>query len=174
MKKITSAMVGFLVLVLVFAMAVTAENIKEGKWSIKMITKIEGMPVDAAAKMKEEMNNMPPEAAAMMKQMSGKMNIEMGANDQGITTTVTQCVTAQNPVPDTKLPANCQETHEMNGNVVNFHVACNNKDLQLDSTGHVTYNGDSMDGVVKSHQASEGKSMDATIQITGKYLGPCS
>ena len=112
---------------------------------------------------------MPPEARAMM----GNMGVQMGGNAQGMTTTTTQCITNQNPVPNAKTSENCQETHEMNGNTINFHVTCNGSDTQMDSTGQVTYNGDSMEGQVKSHQVEHGQSMDASIQITGRYLGSC-
>ena len=158
---------------IVFATAVRAEEIKEGKWSMTMVTKMEGMPPEAAQAMKE-MENMPPEAMAMMKKMSGKMNFQMAGDAQGITTTVTQCVTNKNPVPDAKMPEKCQQTHTINGNTVNFQVSCNAKDTQIDSTGQVTYKGDTMQGNIKSRQVINGKSMDAAIQINGKYLGPCS
>ena len=173
MKRFTLVMAGFLVSVVVLPVTVKAEGIKEGKWSMTMVTKMEGMPAEAAAAMKE-MENMPPEAAAMMKQMQGKMGFQMHGNDQGITTTVTQCMTNQNPVPNRKAPENCQQTHKINGNTVTFHVACNSKAMHMDSTGHVTYSGDSMAGQIKSQQVAEGSDMDVTIDISGKYLGPCS
>ncbi len=150
-----------------------AEGLKEGQWSMTMKTKMEGNPEMAEAM--KQMENMPPEAKAMMQQMQGKMGVQMGSNGEGMTMTVTQCITNQNPVPkDSKMPKDCTETHEIKGNTVNFHTTCNNKNMQMDSTGHVTYTGDSMNGQIKSHQTTHGKTTDATIDLSGKYLGPCS
>ena len=155
--------------VVMFAVGARAEGVKEGKWSMTMVTKMEGMGNEAAQAMKE-MENMPPEDAAMMKQMMGKMNIQMDASSQGITTTVTQCVSNQNPVPEMNSKENCKETHSIDGSTVKFQTVCDDSD----SSGQVTYKDDSMEGVVKSHQREDGKKMDATIEISGKYLGPCS
>ena len=57
----------------------------------------------------------------------------------------------------------------MNGNTVNFHTTCKHDDMQMEATGNMTYTGDSMDGHIKSHESRAGKSMDSTIDITGKY-----
>ena len=170
MKKNVLVMSGILVSMVVFAAAVKAEGLKEGKWAMTMNTKMDGMPPEMADAMKQ-MENLPPRVAAMMKQRG----VQMSGNGQGMTTTVTQCITNQNPVPKSeKMPEDCQQTHEMNGNTVTFHVTCDKKDMQMDSTGHVTYSGDSMEGQIKSHEVSEGRNMDMTIDISGKYLGPCS
>ena len=169
MKKFIVVLAGIFVVIL--TTTANADGIKEGKWSMTMVTKMEGMSGEMADAMKE-MENMPAEAKAMMQGMPG-MNFQMGGDAQGITTTVTQCVTNKNPVPEASSTENCQQTHEIDGSTVNFHVTCNNKNDQTDSTGRVTYAGDSMEGAIKSHQKSDGQNTDAAIQITGKYLGPC-
>jgi len=133
-----------------------------------MITKMEGMSPEVEAQMKQ-IENLPPEAAAMMK----KMNVNVSAGANGITTTVTQCITRQNPVPKSKKMKDCQETHTMNGDTVNFHVICNQQDMQMDSTGQVTYTGDTLAGKIKSHEVARGRNMDAAMDITGQYVGPC-
>ena len=173
MKNSVLVTIWFLVLCVGYVSTVKAEGIKEGQWSMMMVTKMEGMPPEAAKAMKE-MENMPPEVAAMMQKMSGKMGMQVSGGAQGLSTTVTQCITNQNPVPDAKMPKNCKQTHSMNGHTVDFHVTCNSPDMQMDSTGHVTYTGDSMAGQINSHEISKGKSTDVTIDISGKYLGPCS
>ena len=169
MKKLIVVLAGIFVATL--ATTANADGIKEGKWSMTMVTKMEGMAPEMADAMKE-MENMPAEAKAMMQGMPG-MNFQMGGDAQGITTTVTQCVSNKNPVPENNAAENCQQTHEIDGSTVNFHVTCDGKHEQTDSTGRVTYAGDSMEGEIKSHQKSDGQSTDAVIQITGKYLGPC-
>jgi hypothetical protein len=170
MKKFFGAVLMCFALAVIFTGRASADGIKEGKWTMTMVTKMEGLSPEAAAAMKQ-MENMPPEAAAMMQ----KMNVHIGAGaGGGISTTVTQCITNQNPVPKSKRTEDCQETHDRSGNTVNFHMTCNKQDMQMESTGHVTYSGDSMEGQIKSHQVAQGRNMDATIDITGQYLGPCS
>ena len=94
-----------------------------------------------------------------------------------MTVTITHCLTKQSPVPhftkDDKMAKYCQQTHNFQGNTVTFHTSCSHGDLQMDSTGSMTYTGDSMQGHVKSHQVEGGKPIDATINITGQYLGAC-
>ena len=153
----------------VFAVGVRAEGIKEGKWEFTMTTKMEGMGEEYDKAMKE-MENMPPEQAAMMKQMMGNMNMQMDAGSQGITTTHTQCISNQNPVPSVDDTENCQQTHSIDGNAINFEVVCD----KSSSTGHVTYNDETMEGQIQSHQMADGKDVNATIEITGQYVGPCS
>ncbi len=170
MKKFVLVTLVCSVWAVILTVRATADGIKEGKWSMTMVTKMEGISPEAADAMKQ-MGNMPPEAVAMMK----KMNVQVGAGPGGgISTTVTQCITNQNPVPKSKRTEDCQETHDKSGNTVNFHMTCNKQDFQMDSTGHVTYSGDSMEGQIKSHQVAQGRNMDATIDINGQYLGPCS
>ena len=151
----------------IFVAALKAQGIKEGKWSMTMVTKMEGMgqEMDEAMKGMEEMS---PEDAAMMKNMMGKMNVQM--DGQGMTTTVTQCISSQNPVPEMRTPKDCKQTYSLDGNTVNFQVVCD----EMDSTGQVTYKEESMEGVVKSRQKIDGKVTNVTIEISGKYLGPCS
>jgi hypothetical protein len=170
MKKFVLVTLMCSVLAVIFTVRATADGIKEGKWSMTMLTKIEGLSPEAAAAMKQ-MENMPPEAAAMMR----KMNVQVSAGPGGgISTTVTQCITNQNPIPKSKRMEDCQEKHDRNGNTFNFHVTCDKQGMQMDATGHVTYSGNSMEGQIKSHQVAQGRDMNATIDITGQYVGPCS
>ena len=149
-----------------------AEDFKEGKWSMTMVTHMDNMPPEMAEAM-QQMQNLPPQVQAMMK----ARNVQMSGNGQDMTITVTHCLTRQNPVPhytkDSKMDSYCQQTHDIQGNTVNFHTTCNHDDFQMDSTGSMTYTGDSMQGHIKTHQVAGGKPMDSTINITGQYLGTC-
>ena len=169
MKKFIFTMAVVFAGSIVFVVGLRAQSIKEGKWSMTMVTKMGGMDQQSAESMKE-MENMSPEEKAMMQQMMGGMNIQMNSNGAGMTTTVSQCISSQDPVPNTKRDEDCQETHTMDGNTVNFEVVC--KDSK--STGQVTYKEDSMSGVIKSHQTADGQPTDVTIDIKGQYVGPCS
>jgi hypothetical protein len=164
-------------LIVLFALTSTARaEYKEGKWAMTMVTKMENMPPEMAAAMKQ-MENMPPEQRAMMEQMEAKMGVSMSANGEGMTISTTQCMTKKNPIPNhnrMKSMDDCQQTHEFNGDTVTFHVTCNRNDFQMESSGKMTYSGDTMQGHIKSHQVKSGKSMDTVIDISGQYLGPCS
>jgi len=162
--------VAFLV---VFAAGARAEApmMKEGQWTMNVVTKIEGMPeVDKAMK---ELEKMPPEALAMVNQMSEKMGVKINGTSDGIATTVTQCLNKAKPIPDPKSAENCQETHETNGNTVKFHMTCKSRQIQMESDGWVTYNDDTMEGLYKSHQVANGTPSDMTVKMSGKYIGPC-
>lgn len=149
-----------------------AEGFKEGKWSMTMVTHMDNMSPEMAQAM-QQIQNLPPQAQAMMQ----AHNVQMNGNGQGMTITVTHCVTMQNPVPhftkDAKMDNYCQQTHEINGNIINFTMTCNHDNFQMDSKGSMTYMGDTMQGHIKSHQVEGGNPMDTTIDITGQYLGAC-
>lgn len=169
MKKIILVM-GIVFVGAVFTIGLKAEGIREGKWEFTMVTKMEGMG-DEYAKAMKEMEDMPADQKAMMQQMMGKMGVNMDANSQGITTTVTKCVSDQDPVPSMNNgDEDCKESHSTESNTIKFETDCKGNK----SSGHVTYNGDSMEGKIKSHQKAGGKETNATIEVNGKYLGPCS
>ena len=145
-----------------------ASNIKEGQWSMTTTIHMDGMD-EQAAQATKEMENMSPEDKAMMQTMMGKMGMNMGAAGGGIATTTTQCLTNDNPVPEASDEEDCQQTHTIRGNTVNFEVVCANSH----STGQVTYKNNNMNGTINSTQTENGKETNATIDISGKYVGPC-
>ena len=159
MKKIVSTVVAVLS-VCVLGISNADAEVREGKWSMTIVTKAVGMEA-GATEAQAAMQNMSPEEQTMMQQMMGGMG--MGMSAEGITTTIEKCITSADPVPQTE--EGCQQTHTINGNTVNFETVC--EDGQ--STGQVTYEGDSMSGSIMSHSSTG----DASIQITGQYIGPC-
>jgi len=145
MKICTSIILGVFLMCMAAA-AAKADDLKEGKWTMTMVT---------------HMDNMPP---------------EMAGNGQDMKITATNCLSRQNPVPKFSRSANmdnyCQQTHDTHGNTVTFHMTCNHNDFQMESSGSMTYTGDTMQGHVKSHQAQAGgQSMDTSVDITGQYMG---
>ena len=167
MKKFIFAASVITLTLLLFVHGTSAADIKEGQWSMTITTKMAGMDDQMAEAMKG-MEDMSPDQKAMMQQMMGGMQMHAGA--QGFTTTVAQCISNENPVPSASTEKDCQSTHTMNGNTVSFEVTCPDSR----STGEVVYMGDSMKGMIKSHQTVDGKETDSTIDISGKYTGPCS
>ena len=67
MKIYASVILGVVIIFTAFMTAARAEGFKEGKWAMTMVTKMENMPPEMAAAMKQ-MQNMPPEEQAMMQQ----------------------------------------------------------------------------------------------------------
>ncbi|OGX38817.1 MAG: hypothetical protein A3C36_02770 [Omnitrophica WOR_2 bacterium RIFCSPHIGHO2_02_FULL_52_10] len=169
MKKFTLVMAVVSAGFFVFTAGLRAQNFQEGKWSMTMVTTMEGMDQESNEAM-AEMENMSPEEKAMMQQMMGGMNVQMGGNGAGITTTVTKCLSAQDPVPGMSEDEDCQQTHSVNGNTIHFEEACSDSH----STGQVTYNGDTMSGTITSRETVDGQETSATIEINGQYVGPCS
>ena len=147
--------------------ASNADGIKEGKWSMTITTKVAGME-SHMAEMQEAMANMSDDEKAMMQKMMGGQMPGMGA--EGMTTTTTQCITNDDPVPQSSQDEGCTSTHEQNGNTVHFETTC----PESTSTGDVTYNEDSMSGTIQSHSTADGEAQDVTIEISGEYVGPCT
>ena len=153
---------------LAFSSGVTAAGIKEGKWSMTTVIRPEGMD-DQAAQAMQGMENMSPEEKAMMEQMMGGMKIGAPGGGMGLSTTRTQCITNDNPVPQSNDQDDCRQTHALKGDTVNFEVVCANSH----STGQVTYKDDSMEGTIQSTQIEDGRPQNVTIDISGQYVGPC-
>gem|GEM_PF-3126933 len=144
-------------------------GIKFGKWSITTTVQMEGLP---AGTMEEMANETPEMKALLTKYLPPKTDI----SSQGITTTMTTCITNQIPFPfgDSK---HCQETHEMNGDTVHYNATCTmtapaGQETSINN-GYVTYNGNSMEGEMKTQSNIVGKLMSETSHYTGEYLGPC-
>ena len=171
MKPHLLVITGLCLTFMAFFSPARAEGLKEGQWKMTMVTKVDSPEMDEAMK---EMQNMPPEAMAMMKKIGGKNGIEFNGDNKGISVSLTQCMTQQNPIPK-HMPSNehCQETHEINGDTVNFHTTCNFDNTEIESTGEMKYSGDSMEGHIKSHEVRKGKATDSAIDINGQYVGPC-
>jgi len=194
MKKFVLWTIGFSVTAVIFATVASAEEgLKEGKWTMTMTSKVEGLPPEVSAAMdklggqghsdlqngKEGVSVSTGYGSMQIPVTTGNANMPAGMeahadwNAQGMTMTVTQCVTNKNAIPDTKMPPGCERTVQRNGNTFNYHVTCNKPDYQMEQTGEVTYSGDTMKGLIKSHQTVHDRSIDSTIQITGQYIGPC-
>jgi len=112
----------------------------------------------------------PAEYAGMMEQMMGGMGMNMGGPGGGMTVNTSQCITNDNPVPEGKdNDKNCKNTHTMKGHTVNFEVVC----PKSRTTGEVTYKNESMKGTIHSTVKERGQEQVMTMDISGKYEGPC-
>ena len=153
---------------LFFTTGAKAAGIKEGKWSMTTAIRMEGTDDQTAEAMKE-MENMSPEEKTMMERMMGGMKIGGQGGGMGMSITETQCLTNDNPVPEAEDQEDCQQTHNIKGNTVNFEVVC----AKSHSTGQVTYKDETMKGMIKTTQNEDGRETTSTIDISGQYVGPC-
>lgn len=154
--------------VLFYGLDAMAAAIKEGEWSMTTTIHMDGMDEQAAEAM-QEMENMSPEEKAMMERMMGGMKMGPGANGMGMSTTVSQCLTNDNPVPEAPGQEDCTQTHSVDGNTVSFETICPDSH----STGQVTYSNKSMNGTIQSTTMEDGVEKTMTIDINGEYVGPC-
>ncbi|OGX05893.1 MAG: hypothetical protein A2Z88_02310 [Omnitrophica WOR_2 bacterium GWA2_47_8] len=150
------------------ASGASAAAFKEGSWSMTMTIHADGMD-EQMAQAQKDMENMSPEERAMMETMMGGMGMKMGAQGGGMVINRTQCMTNDNPVPKGDDQEDCQQTHTFRGNTLNFEVTCDDSH----STGQVTYKNDSMKGTINSTTTKNGKEEKSTLDISGKYVGPC-
>lgn len=151
-----------------FAAGADAAAVKDGQWSMTMVIRGEGMG-DEMAEAQKEMEKMSPEEKAMMEQMMGGMGMNMGASGGGMSMTMSQCLTNDDPVPDNELEKDCEKTHNFRGNTLHFETVC--KDSH--SKGKITYKNTSMKGTIETTKTEKGKVETATMDISGEYVGPC-
>lgn len=132
------------------------------------------------ARAQQAMDSLPPEQKAMMKQMMGSRGAEINFSaGSGMTVTQKQCLSHSDPVPrlesapSASRPAgkeDCEETHTVTGNVVQFDVRC----ADSRSRGEVTYQDETMTGRVQfTRKNPMGRQEDTVIDIQGRYEGPC-
>jgi len=143
-----------------------AQAIKEGNWKMTMVTKMDGADDEMADAMKE-MESLSPAEKAMMQQMMGGMNINTDSGAPGITTSISKCVTNNDPIPEVTTEEDCVSTHTTAGNTVHFDIQCPDSN----SSGEVMYMNESMHGSITTVQIADGQ--QATIDISGEYTGPC-
>ena len=168
MKKTILATVVLSAGIFLLSGTANAAAIKEGSWTMTTNIHMDGMD-NEMAQAQQDMENMSPAERAMMEKMMGGMKMGAQGGGMGMSMTRTQCITNDNPVPKGDNQENCQQTHTMRGNTVNFEVTCDDSH----STGQVTYKNDSMKGTIKSTSTKNGQEENVTIDINGQYVGPC-
>jgi hypothetical protein len=90
--------------------------------------------------------------------------------------TFTQCLTKKDMVPQKKEKNQDCKTikNETVGNTVSWVMQCKDKNGVTDSTGKITYKGDSFDGTVHTvTKDTKGEKSESTMQMSGKRTGDC-
>ena len=93
-------------------------------------------------------------------------------------TTVRQCITKSNPVPQNQdKNFECKTVNmKTTGNTVTYKIECKGKDGSvMQTSGTSTYTGSSMSGSSTTNLNMKGQpKIQMAIQNKGKYIGPCS
>jgi hypothetical protein len=104
--------------------------------------------------------------------------IEMkGVPAQMPASTVRQCITKNNPVPqaDNKGYQCKTKDHNVSGDTVTYTIECTGKDSVVLTSGKTTYKGNMFDGTSTTNIKTKGQpEIQMTNKISGKYIGPCT
>lgn len=89
--------------------------------------------------------------------------------------TFTQCISEQDPIPQTKSAGQDCEIHNMeqNGNAVTWDMECNQQGQKITSRGEMIYKGDSFEGTITTKMGPQAGNMIITTEITGERTGNC-
>ncbi|MCK9417876.1 MAG: DUF3617 domain-containing protein [Nitrospirae bacterium] len=88
----------------------------------------------------------------------------------------TQCLTKKDMIPQKKEKNQDCKTikNEIVGNTVSWVMQCKDKNGVTDSTGNITYKGNSFVGTVHTEMMEKkGSKSESTLQMSGKRTGDC-
>lgn len=91
-------------------------------------------------------------------------------------TTIRQCITKSDPVPQNKdKNYECKTTSQkISGNTVSYNVECKGKEAVMQTSGTTTYTDNSMNGASTTNFKMKGQpQMQMANKIKGKYVGAC-
>jgi len=88
--------------------------------------------------------------------------------------TTTQCLTKKDPVPSASAESQGCKVTDMKtmGNTVTYSMICHQQGMQTESTGKMTFHGDTFDGTTRMNLGAGG-GMQMTTKVTGKRVGKC-
>lgn len=112
-----------------------------------------------------------------MWEIKGEMKIEgLPFPMPPVPMTYTQCLTQKDMVPQKKEKNQDCKTikNEIVGNTVSWAIQCKDKNGVTDSTGKITYKGNSFAGTVHTiTMDKKGAKSESTMQMSGKRTGDC-
>lgn len=87
-------------------------------------------------------------------------------------TTFSQCITQQEPVPQSRQPGQECVTKDVvkKGDTVSWTVVCDTPAGSTTGKGKITYKGDTMEGSM----TMTAQGMKMVSRFTGRHVGPCS
>jgi hypothetical protein len=89
--------------------------------------------------------------------------------------TMVQCMTEQDPVPRASADAEGCKVTDMNtrGNTVTYTIVCEQQGTKTESTGEVTFSGDTFEGKSTTKMGPAAGGMSVTVRMKGKRIGSC-
>ena len=90
-------------------------------------------------------------------------------------TTITECVTQQDPVPNQQADSgNCRITDmKTTGNTVTWEMECDQQGQEMKSRGQMVYQGDRFEGTIDTQMGPQAGNMKMTTTIKGQRIGDC-
>ena len=104
------------------------------------------------------------------------VKMEMAGMPAGMPTqTMVQCMTEQDPVPRASADAQGCKVTDMNtsGNTVTYTIVCDQQGAETESTGEVTFSGDTFEGKSTTKMGPAAGGMTVTVMTKGKRIGSC-
>lgn len=120
-----------------------APDMQDGMWEITSKTEIQGLPP----------GSMPPNMSHTMK----------------------QCMTRQDAVPHDQLknPSCKMIDTKVDGNTVSWNMQCKNNGGTVESTGKITYSGNTFSGETRVNTSGSGQKMKMVQKMSGRRIGDC-
>lgn len=114
----------------------------------------------------------------------GKYEITVSVEMQGIPAgmpgsmparTMTKCLTEQKPLPNISFgDENCEiEDTQTEGNTVSFKMVCEQQGMESESSGEMTFKGDSLEGTTQTKLGPSAKGITVISKIAGRRIGEC-
>jgi hypothetical protein len=90
-------------------------------------------------------------------------------------TTITECLTPQDPVPDQTAEGQpCRIINmETRSNTVTWEMECDQQGQTMKSNGKMVYRGDRFEGTVDTQMGPQAGNMKMVTTVNGKRIGPC-
>ncbi len=90
-------------------------------------------------------------------------------------TTITKCLTAQDPVPDQSAASeNCKIEHmKTTGNTVTWKVECQQEGQTTKTSGKMTYAGDRFEGLIDTVMVQPHGNVTMKATVKGRRVGDC-
>lgn len=139
-------------------------------WKIRLVVLIGCVMITAAPVWAQDIKDLKP----------GKYEITVKAEMPGMPgamppQTMTQCLTEKNPVPNGAAGAQGCKIKNMKteGNTVTYTMTCQQQGMAIDTSGTITYSGDTFEGTSQTKMGPAAGGMTITTYIKGKRIGKC-
>lgn len=151
-----------------YAGAAQAEGVKPGQWEYQTEMTIPGTSLPPGTQLPKL-----PEGVQLPPGMSMP---QMSADGMTQRMSFRSCVTETEPVPmDRSGDHDCTLTRmDRKGDSISWAMECRTPEGPMTGEGHGTYRGERMDAVIRMNGTANGRPLEMTQKLQGRYVGPCS